>query len=977
MAEESSLVRLALFSAETPILVMCVDSIGVILCQWWQVTSILVGRVVEQARVRELVHDVAAGRGRSVLVEGEPGIGKSSLIEAGIEGATELGCRVLRGAADEFSGRFPLRVLLDCFAAGGVGDMTALAGGDWGGVASGSYDPALAAMERLLEAVDKLCTDSPLVLAVDDLQWADEPSLTVWRQLSRSVSQLPLLLLAVSRTAPQRAGLAGLRRVIESEDGVLIQLSPLDQEETVALVGDLAGAPPGPRLARLMVRAGGNPLYIRELVDVLAREGRLKVEPGVAAEVEREEMPVPTSLRAAVADRIESMSAATQQIVRFAALLGPEFSVAELANLSGRPALELADAMMEAYQANVLVDSGERTVFRHPLIRQVLYEAIPAGLRAALHRQAAQALAEAGGSVDRVADQLAASGVMDSWAVGWLVDNGAALVDRASQAVIDLLTQAAGQVPQPDPRREAIEGWMSTVLSRLMRIGELERWARAALASEGISAEHRLEMTTDLAATLRYSDLPEAERVIREALAYDAGGLWGARARAMYAGVLVADRHFGDPYPAIRDAHAAAERTGDRLTLGLTLEIEAVLYGQKNLGKAVSLRQRALAALEGDPQTVSQRMVALSNQIWTLDAMSRMEEGDAAFADMLALARKYPSGRSQVPVNVFAAQRQYHTGHWDDALAAVEAVGELRLEHGFYAVVGLSVGALIAGHRDNRVLGAARLRALDQMPMSELLIRNLAPWMVLSRALAAERDGQPRQALEVLAPMLDTGRDYDIGDRFRWTPELVRIALAADQRDAAEQAARLADEDVRLERLPLRVAAASACRGLLTSDPRPLLEAAELYRGGRRILDRGLALENAAVLLAGRDQIMQARETLAAAMGEYASLAADWDMTRAEARMRPFGIRLGRLGRLGQRGPRGRPSSGWEALTPAELRVASLVADGLSNPAIAAGLFLSRQTVQTHMSHILAKLGAHSRVQVAREADRHRTDQPA
>jgi DNA-binding CsgD family transcriptional regulator len=272
------------------------------------------------------------------------------------------------------------------------------------------------------------------------------------------------------------------------------------------------------------------------------------------------------------------------------------------------------------------------------------------------------------------------------------------------------------------------------------------------------------------------------------------------------------------------------------------------------------------------------------------------------------------------------------------------------------------------------VSAAARLRALDQMPLSDRLIRNLAPWLVLARALAAERDGRPRQALEALAPMLDTGRDYDIGDRFRWTPELVRIALAAGERDAAEEAARLADQDVERERLPLRVAAAGACRGLLAADSGPLLEAAELYRGGRRVLERGLALENAAVLLAGRDQLSEARETLAAAMGEYATLAADWDMSRAEARLRPFGIRLARLG---QRGPRGRPARGWGALTPAELRIASLVAEGLSNPAIAAALCLSRQTVQTHMSHILAKLGAQSRLQVAREADKHCTDQPA
>jgi DNA-binding CsgD family transcriptional regulator len=113
---------------------------------------------------------------------------------------------------------------------------------------------------------------------------------------------------------------------------------------------------------------------------------------------------------------------------------------------------------------------------------------------------------------------------------------------------------------------------------------------------------------------------------------------------------------------------------------------------------------------------------------------------------------------------------------------------------------------------------------------------------------------------------------------------------------------------------------------------------------------------------------------LRGAADEYATLAAHWDMTRAEARIRPFGIRLGQRG---PRGPHGRQARGWEALTTAELRVVSLVAGGLSNPAIAAELFLSRQTVQTHMSHILAKLGAQSRLQVAREADRHRTDQPA
>ena len=84
--------------------------------------------------------------------------------------------------------------------------------------------------------------------------------------------------------------------------------------------------------------------------------------------------------------------------------------------------------------------------------------------------------------------------------------------------MVDLLVRAAGQVPQPDPRREAIESWISMVLSRMMRMDELEQWARAALASEGISAEHRLEMSTVLAGSQLYPDPAEAERVLREVL---------------------------------------------------------------------------------------------------------------------------------------------------------------------------------------------------------------------------------------------------------------------------------------------------------------------------------------------------------------------------------------------------------------------------------------------------------------------------
>jgi len=136
-------------------------------------------------------------------------------------------------------------------------------------------------------------------------------------------------------------------------------------------------------------------------------------------------------------------------------------------------------------------------------------------------------------------------------------------------------------------------------------------------------------------------------------------------------------------------------------------------------------------------------------------------------------------------------------------------------------------------------------------------------------------------------------------------------------------------------------------------------------------LYRAQALEDAAVLTAQRGELATAEQYLAEAIGVYARLGAAWDVERTGARLRPYGLRPARAAF------RGRPASGWEALTPTEVRVAYLVADGRSNPDVAAALFLSRNTVQTHVSHILAKLGARSRAEIIREAVRHPAARPA
>jgi DNA-binding CsgD family transcriptional regulator len=154
------------------------------------------------------------------------------------------------------------------------------------------------------------------------------------------------------------------------------------------------------------------------------------------------------------------------------------------------------------------------------------------------------------------------------------------------------------------------------------------------------------------------------------------------------------------------------------------------------------------------------------------------------------------------------------------------------------------------------------------------------------------------------------------------------------------------------------------CRGLLNDDPVVLVRAVDAFRAGPRPLELALACEDAARALGAAGRVGEARPLFDDALGLYERLEAAWDMARAAARLRGLGIRRGR------RGPRQRSKSGWDSLTTTERKVVQLVAEGLSNPEIAERMFISRGTVHTHVSHILAKQGLRSRVELAAETSR-------
>ena len=165
--------------------------------------------------------------------------------------------------------------------------------------------------------------------------------------------------------------------------------------------------------------------------------------------------------------------------------------------------------------------------------------------------------------------------------------------------------------------------------------------------------------------------------------------------------------------------------------------------------------------------------------------------------------------------------------------------------------------------------------------------------------------------------------------------------------------------------------AALRCRGLIENDAEILQAAAAAYTCGSRPLGRALACEDAGAAFARHGQLDRALPLLDQALEIYERLDAARDLARAEAVLREAGIRRGR------RGSRRRPQIGWDSLTPAEHTIASLVAEGLSNPQIGQRLYISGRTVQTHLAHVFAKLDITVRAQLAAEVSRHQRIKPA
>src|ERR1700760_1026455 len=365
----------------------------------------LIGRDNERALLTELVKELSVGRGAAMLIEGEPGIGKSTLVRAVVAEAPAAGCQVFWGSCDELGQALPLVPFLDGL---GVREpstnprrtaiLRLLRGED---TTDRGTDVPAALAEQLFPLVTEQCTVRPTIVVVDDLQWADPASVTLWGRLARTAQRVPLLLIGMMRPIPLRTDLLALRRTMGD---ARLQLTALTETAAADLIEVLAGGRPDSALLRLADGAAGNPLYVTELVAALARSSSLAVTDGGAVELPSQA--APSSLSAAIADRLGFVTGPARDVLKAAALLGMEFAVPDLALVLGWGVAALIPAVDEACAAGILAECGDSLGFRHPLIRAALYDEMPVPVRAAWHRDVGHALASAGAPPDRVARQL-------------------------------------------------------------------------------------------------------------------------------------------------------------------------------------------------------------------------------------------------------------------------------------------------------------------------------------------------------------------------------------------------------------------------------------------------------------------------------------------------------------------------------------------------------------------------------------------
>ncbi|HVL80372.1 MAG TPA: AAA family ATPase [Actinomycetota bacterium] len=919
----------------------------------------LVGRSSELALLSDALEQVTRGHQRFVLVEGEPGIGKTRLLQEAAVAARGLGFEVLDGRADDLTTPRPFSALADALDRGGgahLAEVRAL-------LAATTSDAE--SQYRAIEAVGTVLEDrargGPVLLSVEDIHVADAGTLAALRSIRRRTRALPVAMVLTSRIEPRSKGADLLVDEAVRDDGVVLRLGPLADDEVVQLVGEIAGGAPGRRLVAQVRRAGGNPLFASEFVRSLLEEGAVS-SAGGAVEFAGER--VPEEFTALVVRRVRQLSDDAADVLRTASVLGQRFAPAALAAVLSRPVSSLMPPLREAVAAGFLADPGDGLSFRHGLVRDAIYTDIPPSIRTTMHAEVWRALEGQGASAVDVAPHVALSATAgDLEAAGALRTAARQVVGRAPETAVELLERAR----EIGPDDAQLLADLATALGWCGRVDDAQTVAQDAL---NLRPPGHVEGTlrTGLARAFLLQGRPQ--EALTQAAAAEHAELDPVEAAALRADSSLAHLLSGDLATAEREADTAVS-AGTTAAVPYAvctgLAVRSFVDNFRGYPSAVRWAQEAVEVAARDPSGEAARAcpsVFLGHNLLLVD---RFEEAE----QVLRAGQRDAMGRGsvwQLPLyHVGLGMLRFFDGRWDDAVAEVEAALDVADEFGVR--IGLLYGhvlpAMVAFHRDDLAAAEGAVRRGEDL-VSSGGPQAGAGWLAWARALLLEASGRTEDAVALLAGVLELDRALGLLTEY-WSlgPDLVRMAVAVGATGPAQDAVAGIEEVAERLGTSTDQAAALRCRGVLEDDPDMLLASIETYRTTPRHPERAFACEDAAVVLASAGRSDEAVTVAKEALDVFEELGATRPLNRMLARLRERGVRLGATGR------RGRPRSGWEALTPTELEVVRLVAEGMSNPEIAGRLFVSRHTVASHLKHVFQKLGVRSRAELAAAAVAH------
>ena len=923
----------------------------------------LVGRAQEAAELERLVGRVAGGQGQAVVVRGEPGIGKTRLVRTALAACERRGFEAYVAAASEMEMRRPFGVIADALQLRGAADdmrseirqmLRRPADEAARGQAGEGVEFQLA--ERVVEYLEARAANAPVVLVAEDLHWADPASLMALGWLAREGAQLPVLLVCTLSPYPARPDVGSLLASFEKLGVGRLQLGPLSPAEVEELVGHLAGAPPGEGLLRLLGGANGNPFYVRELVAALRADGTLSVGPGGRVEVAQGQLPV--SLRHTVLHGLGRLPAPTLDVLRTAAVLGESFSTGELQAVLSRPVAELIGTLRPAIQAEVLTGIEEGLAFRHRLVREAVYEDIPRPLRRAQHREVAATLAAAKMPGERVAAHLVLGADRgDREAAGWLRGAARDTAARAPAIACELLERARDLYLPDDPARAEVLAEMVQPLAWASRHKELQALCRRALEGEGRPEDEMMFWMGLGLSLMGQGRFRQARSAFEQMMA--SSGLGEPERVTGEAHAALCGVYLGDLAAAERISHATSGRWGP---MAAGIARLAAATAELNAGRP----EHALAMFDALAATGPPDRWSL--QVTRGAALLDLDEVEKARAVLREWARHSllngTPGRTAIHHYVLVAV-EYAAGELDAALAEHEAglaLAEGSEERWWDLSFGLAAAVMV--HRGELDRAAELVKQAEE----DLAADGPSPRddeAARARYLLARSRGDPEGA--ALAAGEAWGRCADHGYRPHLTwfgVDLVRASLEVGDLQRAREAAEAAEEVAKGIPVACWEACAAWAQGLVTGDAGGLLEAVRRMRASPRRLYLALCLEDAALALARAGKAGDARPLAVEALDLFAVMDAVTDASRLSAGLRAAGIHLG------SRARRGRPRHGWDSLSTSELNVVRLVAEGKTNREVADRLFVSRDTVHTHVSNALRKLGLSSRVELAAEAVR-------